>query len=585
MAGAVTDFFGTATVTPGDGRPRELGRILDRNDDLYMNNGYLRLSNNTRVDLRTIIENPPGSGTPNVVTSANALPDDYLVRGDGVRTVQTTSLQTTGSNLVVPNDFYAGDGNDPISLNNVLWPQTAPTAGQVLRATGATTTGWATPSAFSLQDVQSAGGGGDTLIATTPVTAGVVYLKDISGGTGITVTSDADDIIISLTGGAGVTGSGTDNRLVLWNGTTAIDASAISEPTAGDLTSVKTINTSTPSNLSGNAATHFVAGNDLGSTLSTGTSNVTGVIVAGNTINGASTIAGNSAGIAILGNSGLTATVSSTCFGVSYLGCTGTMSISTGSSTVGAASSYCTFAGGSEEKMIICSQAVQNTNFANTLTMGYAASTTPSTANRTIELYASTGNGTIEGTLTQSGSLTDIAEYYENALPGIIPPGTVVTLVFDGKNTCKPAEPGDHFLGVVSESAAIILNAGEFTWQGRYEKTKHGKYITEDKFKENWVPKKGQTEADRPIVKARKESKNYDPSKPYVARSERPREWSCIATYRGAQVFVRVESTVGIAPGDWLDVKAAGVCTKSATKSRLHVIKVVEPDLCWCFMD
>lgn len=583
MAGAVTDFFGTATVTPGDGRPRELGRILDRNDDLYMNNGYLRLSNNTRVDLRTIIENPPGSGTPNVVTSANALPDNYLVMGDGVRTIQTTTLASTGSTLTVPNAFSAGDGNDAVTLNGVNWPIAAPSAGNILTATNGTTTAWSAPTSVAVTTVASGGGSGDSLvIAGGP---GAVTLKDIAGGTGITVTNDADDIIISLTGGAGVTGTGTDNYLVLWNGTTAIDASAISEPTAGNLASVKTINTSTPSNLSNNAATHFVAGNDLGSTLSTGTSNVTGVIVAGNTINGASTIAGNSAGIAILGNSGLTATVSSTCFGVSYLGCTGTMSISTGSSTVGAASSYCTFAGGSEEKMIICSQAVQNTNFANTLTMGYAASTTPATANRTIEFYSSTGSGTIEGTLTQSGSLTDIAEFYENSTPGIIPPGTVVTLVFDGNNTCRPAEPGEHFLGVVSESAAIVLNAGEFTWQGRYEKTKHGKYITEDKPKQTWVPKPGQTEADRPIVRERRESKSYNPNKPYVARSERPGEWSCIATYRGAQVFVRVESTVGIAPGDWLDVKSAGVCEKSATKSRLRVIRVVDPDLCWCFMD
>lgn len=41
MAGIQLDFAGDAPVTPGDGRPRELGRILDKDDNAYFKEVYV----------------------------------------------------------------------------------------------------------------------------------------------------------------------------------------------------------------------------------------------------------------------------------------------------------------------------------------------------------------------------------------------------------------------------------------------------------------------------------------------------------------------------------------------------------------
>ncbi len=581
MAGAVTDFYGTATVTPGDGRPRELGRILDRNDNLYMNNGYLRLSNNTRVDLRTIIENPPGSGTPNVVTSANALPDNFLVMGDGVRTIQTTTLASTGANLTVPNAFSAGDGNDAISLNGVNWPIAAPSAGNILTATNGTTTAWSAPTAVAVTTVASGGGSGDSLvIAGGP---GAVTLKDIAGGTGITVTNDADDIIISLTGGAGVTGTGTNNFLALWNGTTALDASAISEPTAGNLVSINTANSATPSNLSSvNSTSVFVAGNTFASTMNAGGLGNSSMLIAGNNITAASTINSNCSSVAITACSGAVKTVSSST-AIAATACNGTIEFGSGNMRFFAASSDCAMdSGATRNRAIIASRAVLVPSNEHTLTMGYANSTTAATANRTIEFDAEAGTGIAEAGFS-TAVLSDIAEYFENATNQIVPEGTVMTLAFDGTRKCKPAQPGDRIIGVVSATAGIRMNDAPFAWSGRYKKSKVGKYVYEMQPDKAWKPEKGQTEADRPLIRAKKESESYNPDLPYVPRSERPAEWSLIATYKGAQVYVRVEPGTPVAAGDYLAVNKDGVCVKSLTPTLFQVMEVTNVDLVWCY--
>lgn len=41
MAGIQTDFYGAAAVTPGDGRPREIARILDKDDNGYFKDVYV----------------------------------------------------------------------------------------------------------------------------------------------------------------------------------------------------------------------------------------------------------------------------------------------------------------------------------------------------------------------------------------------------------------------------------------------------------------------------------------------------------------------------------------------------------------
>lgn len=204
MAGIAVDFHNAAAAVPGDGRPRECKRILDRDDNLYMNNGYLYLSNDTRVDLRSIIENPPGGG-PTVVTSPATLTDLHIVSGAGSRTIKTTNITTNiGLNdMTVPNNFAAGDGNDVINLNLVTWPVAAPTAGDVLRATNATTAAWVAPSAFGVTSIANTAGAGTGIVVGGPT--GAVTIKEIIGAGGLTVTNNGTDITLTQGAAGGVT--------------------------------------------------------------------------------------------------------------------------------------------------------------------------------------------------------------------------------------------------------------------------------------------------------------------------------------------------------------------------------------------
>lgn len=48
MAGIKTDYKFAAVTTPGDGRPKELGAILDRDNNGYFNDVYVYTTNGTR---------------------------------------------------------------------------------------------------------------------------------------------------------------------------------------------------------------------------------------------------------------------------------------------------------------------------------------------------------------------------------------------------------------------------------------------------------------------------------------------------------------------------------------------------------
>lgn len=219
MAGIKRDFFGTSVATPGDGRPREVARILDRADNLYMNNGYLYLSDNTRVDLRTIIENPPGGGA-NVVTAPNTLTDLHIVSGAGSRFVKTTNITTNAglNNLTVPNDFSAGDGNDAITLNAVAWPVAAPSANQVLTATNATTTAWTSLSSLGVTSVANTAAATNGLVVGGPT--GAITIKGLTAGTAITITNDANNDTITNAGVTALANTGTGDQGLVVGGPT-----------------------------------------------------------------------------------------------------------------------------------------------------------------------------------------------------------------------------------------------------------------------------------------------------------------------------------------------------------------------------
>ncbi|WP_313955744.1 peptidase G2 autoproteolytic cleavage domain-containing protein, partial [Bacillus pumilus] len=129
-----------------------------------------------------------------------------------------------------------------------------------------------------------------------------------------------------------------------------------------------------------------------------------------------------------------------------------------------------------------------------------------------------------------------------------IPTGTIVTLKGE---KIMPAQSGDYLLGVVSNTAAVVLGEASFDWQGRYLRDRFGALINQ----------KG-----LPI-----ENPNYDPEKSnvYQSRAER-KEWHVIGLV--GQVMVRIDDTVSV--GDSVKAKN-GVATKG--QSNWQVMNIETP--------
>ena len=201
--------------------------------------------------------------------------------------------------------------------------------------------------------------------------------------------------------------------------------------------------------------------------------------------------------------------------------------------------------------------------------MGDAGSGSASTANRKIVLNANNGNVSIAGTLTQNATFTDFAEFFANSTGQEIPPGTIVALHAE---QVSPANEGDFVLGVVSHTAAVLAGDTPFCWQGRYLHDEWGRRIYEEQPDDEWEPKEGQTEADRPLISVLKENPDWNPDLPQTPRSERPDQWTPVGLI--GQVFVRLGEAVQ--PGDFLKaVNGAGFVSQTSTK--LRVMKITKP--------
>ena len=225
--------------------------------------------------------------------------------------------------------------------------------------------------------------------------------------------------------------------------------------------------------------------------------------------------------------------------------------------------------------MVVGSRNVQN-NLQRSLAMG--DSTTVITAgsadqNLKLRLEGSTGVVRAVGGTTTTGF--DYAELFEHVDHGVIPAGTIVARV--GRKV-RPASTGDRILGVVSKTAGVIGNEANFHWSGRYVRDDFGGIVTEPKMVVSFggyegllelAPQPVPADAEMWIEEVPVENPEYDPSKPYVSRQERPAEYSVVGLM--GQVFTRVGPDVG--PDDY--VAADG--TKSLTATRLECMEIVKP--------
>ena len=221
---------------------------------------------------------------------------------------------------------------------------------------------------------------------------------------------------------------------------------------------------------------------------------------------------------------------------------------------------------------VVCSDGVISPNPFE-LTGGMGDDSTPSSSNRKWRLDSMNGYISASGAIKGNQSF-DFAEYFESVDGKSILSGTTVTL--EG-NKVRPCNTGEEMIGVISETAGVVLNSSDFCWQGRYLRNEFGGFITKQIPDKYWRPKEGQTESNRPNIEVKIENQEYihqSGISDYKSRENRP-EWNVVGLI--GQIFTRIDETIKV--GDFIKAKDGGIATKNEnpTWQRWKVMKITTP--------
>lgn len=186
------------------------------------------------------------------------------------------------------------------------------------------------------------------------------------------------------------------------------------------------------------------------------------------------------------------------------------------------------------------------------------------------------GNGTFAGTVSSSSG-ADYAEYFEwkdgnpNNEDRV---GYIVTL--DGDKIVK-ANTGDDVLGICSGTAMVLGDSAEWNWSKRYLTDDFGRIIYEDYDVEHeaiYNPD-GELieEAWTEHIHAPKQNPEYDASRAYIKRADRP-EWQIIGMM--GKIYVRDDGTCVV--NGYADVKD-GIATKANGKTNMRVMERVTDNI------
>ena len=225
-----------------------------------------------------------------------------------------------------------------------------------------------------------------------------------------------------------------------------------------------------------------------------------------------------------------------------------------------------------------------NTTVATGSTYGYSYDTafvigngSGAAAEYRSNAFRVTFGGTTYATGEYITSGADYAEFFE-WLDGNIDNedkrGYFVTL--DG-DKIRIANPDDYILGIISGQPSVIGN-GDEDWRGRYILDEFGSYIYEDiEITEDFYNKETcELEKVTKTVKAPKQNPEYDSSKPYVQRKDRP-EWDCVGMM--GVLSVRDDGTCKV--NGYCKVTDGGIATTSDSGYRVikrvtdNIVKVV----------
>lgn len=186
------------------------------------------------------------------------------------------------------------------------------------------------------------------------------------------------------------------------------------------------------------------------------------------------------------------------------------------------------------------------------------------------------GNGTFSGTVS-SATGADYAEYFEwkDGNPDNEDRvGYIVTL--DGDKIVK-ANSGDDILGICSGTAMVLGDSAEWNWSKRYLTDNFGRIIYEDRMEhheaiyndEGELIKEAWTEH----IHAPKQNPDYDTTKPYTKRADRP-EWQIVGMM--GKLYVRDDGSCVV--NGYADV-VNGIATKATGKTNMRVMERINDSI------
>ena len=186
------------------------------------------------------------------------------------------------------------------------------------------------------------------------------------------------------------------------------------------------------------------------------------------------------------------------------------------------------------------------------------------------------GNGTFSGTVSSSTG-ADYAEYFEwkDGNPDNEDRvGYIVTL--DGDKIVK-ANSGDDILGICSGTAMVLGDSAEWNWSKRYLTDDFGRIIYEDRMEhhEAIYNEDGELikEAWDEEVHAPKQNPDYDSSKDYIKRANRP-EWQIVGMM--GKLYVRDDGSCVV--NGYADV-VNGIATKATGKTNMRVMERINDSI------
>ncbi|RYU98487.1 hypothetical protein DP144_10720 [Clostridium tetani] len=210
--------------------------------------------------------------------------------------------------------------------------------------------------------------------------------------------------------------------------------------------------------------------------------------------------------------------------------------------------------------IILASDGIETTDASYIVCGGYHRGDS-SMKNKKWEINSKEGTIKATGAITGNSTLADFAEYFESIDRKAISAGTIVTL--DG-DKIRPCKENEEMLGVISETAGVLLNACGFHWQDRYQRNEFGGLIY----------KKIYDEESKQYITVPRENQEHDMKEEYIAREDRE-EWNVVGLT--GQVYVRIDNTIQV--GDFITSNNFGIATKdnNPTYVRWKVMKITTP--------